>query len=216
MSRVIALLQPSPETVSLFDEVIVLAEGRIIFSGPIDRVEDYFADLGFQCPPFTDVADFLQLVSTEDGGAKLYQPSPGSGLPPTAPSAEEMEALFQKREFGERIRNQLNQPLKHVWKTTKESGMDSLESGEVASRLSELKAVRQKYANNFFRSTQLVTQRFFTLWLRDKRVIMASIVKNVLMGVSCGGIFFSTDNPISIQGALFQAGMFVLLGTFLG
>eukprot|EP00977_Amphora_coffeiformis_P016604 scaffold5169_cov172-Amphora_coffeaeformis.AAC.35 len=212
MSRVIALLQPSPETVSLFDEVIVLAEGRIIFSGPIESVEDYFADLGFQCPPFTDVADFLQLVSTEDGAAKLYLPPPGSGLPPTAPSAEELESFFRLSAFGDRIQNQLKKPFKYVWKSTHGSGSE--ESGEIVSRLSEAKAVNQKYANNFFRSTQIIAMRFFILWLRDKRVIMASTVKNVLMGLSCGGIFFGTDNPISIQGSLFQAGMFVLLGTF--
>lgn len=216
MSRVIALLQPSPETVSLFDEVIVVAEGRVIFSGPIDRVEDYFADLGFQCPPFTDVADFLQLVSTPDGAQKLYQPLPDSGLKPTAPTAEELEVLFQKSEFGERIRKQLQEPFKYVWGNKQSSGTDdSAEKGVIVSPLSEAKALREKYANNFFRSTQLITKRFFVLWLRDKRVIFAATVKNVLMGVSCGGIFFSTDNPISIQGALFQAGMFILLGRFL-
>ena len=50
MSRVIALLQPSPETVSLFDEVIVIAEGELLFAGPIDCVGDYFAKLGYRPP----------------------------------------------------------------------------------------------------------------------------------------------------------------------
>lgn len=50
MSRVIALLQPSPETVSLFDEVIVIAEGELLFAGPIDSVGDYFSKLGYKPP----------------------------------------------------------------------------------------------------------------------------------------------------------------------
>jgi hypothetical protein len=50
------------------------------------------------------------------------------------------------------------------------------------------------------------------LWTRDKRPIIASLVKNILMGVSVGGVFFNTTDPISIQGCLFQAGLFIMLG----
>jgi ABC-type multidrug transport system ATPase subunit len=46
-TRVISLLQPSPEAVSLFDEIILLAEGQIIFAGPVDHVEGtLFFNLG--------------------------------------------------------------------------------------------------------------------------------------------------------------------------
>ena len=41
-TRLVSLLQPGPETFSLFDEVILLAEGQLIYSGPIDQVVDYF------------------------------------------------------------------------------------------------------------------------------------------------------------------------------
>lgn len=40
MTRVISLLQPSPETVSLFDEVLLLAGGKLIYAGPLENVED--------------------------------------------------------------------------------------------------------------------------------------------------------------------------------
>ena len=75
-------------------------------------------------------------------------------------------------------------------------------------------AVRMKYANRFPRSTLLIIRRFIKLWLRDRRVIIAGVAKNVLMGVSVGGAFFSTDDQLSILGALFQAGLFIMLGTF--
>jgi ABC-type multidrug transport system ATPase subunit len=46
-TRVISLLQPSPEAVSLFDEIILLAEGQIIYAGPVDHVEGtLFFNLG--------------------------------------------------------------------------------------------------------------------------------------------------------------------------
>ena len=58
LSRVISLLQPSPETVALFDEVIVMAEGQIVYAGPVKSVENYFADIGYVCPKFMDVGTY--------------------------------------------------------------------------------------------------------------------------------------------------------------
>jgi len=211
LTRIISLLQPSPETVGLFDDVIVLAEGHIIYAGPIQEVEDYFAGIGFQAPEFTDVADFLQMVSTEDG-AKLYDPPESiKSKRPEAPTPTELAEIFRTSDIGCRIVKDLESPLLYVWK--EEESTNNL--SEVSS-LSMSEAVRQKYANTFPRSTALIFRRFIVLWVRDKRVIIAGAVKNVLMGVSVGGCFFSTDDVISIQGALFQAGMFIMLGEYLG
>jgi hypothetical protein len=209
LTRIFSLLQPSPETVSLFDDVIVLAEGQIIYAGPIQEVEDYFAGIGFQAPDFTDVADFLQMVSTGDG-AKFYDPPESiKSVHPDAPTASELAEIFRSSNVGSRIVKDLESPLPYVWK----EGESTNGLSEV-SNLSMSDSVRRKYANTFPRSTALIFRRFIILWVRDKRVIIAGAVKNVLMGVSTGGCFFSTDDVISIQGALFQAGMFIMLGKF--
>ena len=57
--QVISLLQPSPETVALFDEVILLAEGKILYAGPIVHVENYFASLGYVAPRSVALLLFL-------------------------------------------------------------------------------------------------------------------------------------------------------------
>jgi ABC-2 type transporter len=206
-TRIFSLLQPSPETLSLFDDVIVLAEGQIIYAGPIEEVEDYFANIGFQSPEFTDVADFLQMVSTEDG-ATLYDPDEAiKAVRPNAPTASELAAMFRLSEAGMKIVKELHSPLQYVWSANEVS-----QHGAEVSNLVMSEAVRKQYANHFPRSTQLILRRFIVLWLRDKRVIIAGVVKNVLMGVSVGGVFFNTVDELSIQGALFQAGLFIMLG----
>lgn len=58
---IISLLQPPPETVANFDEMIVISEGRIIYSGPVDEVIDHFSSLGYNIPERMDVADWLQV-----------------------------------------------------------------------------------------------------------------------------------------------------------
>jgi len=54
--KIMSLLQPPPETVALFDELILLSEGLVIFAGPIDKVEEYFEDLGYVIPERMDVS----------------------------------------------------------------------------------------------------------------------------------------------------------------
>ncbi|RLN65946.1 hypothetical protein BBJ29_007096 [Phytophthora kernoviae] len=61
---VISLLQPSPEVFSLFDNVLLLNDGYVMYHGPCNEVLGYFEKLGFKCPPDRDVADFLMDLST--------------------------------------------------------------------------------------------------------------------------------------------------------
>ena len=39
----IALLQPAPEVYNLFDDILLLAEGHVIFHGPKDEVRCFAA-----------------------------------------------------------------------------------------------------------------------------------------------------------------------------
>lgn len=61
----ISLLQPPPETVALFDEIILISEGMIIYCGPIEHVEKYFENLGYSIPERMDLADWLQVRTYE-------------------------------------------------------------------------------------------------------------------------------------------------------
>ena len=62
-TTVISLLQPAPETYELFDDIILICEGQIVYQGPRKNAEDFFAAMGFRCPERKNVADFLQEVS---------------------------------------------------------------------------------------------------------------------------------------------------------
>lgn len=60
-----SLLQPDPETFDLFDDIILLSEGQIIYQGPREHVLEFFQSCGFECPERKGTADFLQEVNTE-------------------------------------------------------------------------------------------------------------------------------------------------------
>lgn len=199
-SRVFSLLQPSPEVVSLFDQIILLSEGHILFAGKIEEVEEYFAHLGFRCPEFVDLADFLQLVSTEDRES-LYQ---GGGKCPTVEDLAH-HFTFVSQQGGE-IQLLLNSP--HENKLDIHGSVQTRNGG-----ILQMDAVRHKYANGFFRSLTLITRRFLLLWVRDRKVLIFSVVRNIINGASVGGAFLNATDFLSIQGAMFQTGIFVLLGS---
>lgn len=43
-----------------------MADGHIICHGPTTTVLEYFLNLGYHCPEYTDVGDFLQDIPTPD------------------------------------------------------------------------------------------------------------------------------------------------------
>ncbi|XP_044983003.1 ABC transporter G family member 45-like [Hordeum vulgare subsp. vulgare] len=65
LTMVISLLQPPPETLELFDDIILLCEGQIVYHGPRENAIHFFGIMGFKCPERKNVADFLQEVTSK-------------------------------------------------------------------------------------------------------------------------------------------------------
>ena len=208
--QVVSLLQPSPEIVSLFDEIVLMAQGKIIYAGPILRVESYFASLGYVAPMHMDVGDFLQIISTPDG-AELYDPPPNLAQKRPHPfSLDELAKEFYESQLGNRIKVHLKQTHLHVWGSShgdKSTSENSDEAETIDDRI-----YKAKYQNNFVTCFGLNLKRQITLWRRDKRVLITNAVKNFVMGISVGGAFYQTTDVISILGVLFQSMLFVMLG----
>jgi len=63
----VALLQPSPDTLALADDIMLLSAGRLVFQGPYEMALPFFEQCGFACPPQKPLAGFLQEVTTPTG-----------------------------------------------------------------------------------------------------------------------------------------------------
>ncbi|KAJ4749522.1 ABC transporter G family member 36 [Rhynchospora pubera] len=63
-TAVISLLQPAPETYDLFDDIILISDGQVVYHGPREHVLEFFESMGFKCPERKGVADFLQEVTS--------------------------------------------------------------------------------------------------------------------------------------------------------
>ncbi|OQO08533.1 hypothetical protein B0A48_06403 [Cryoendolithus antarcticus] len=56
---VFTIHQPRSNIVALFDQLILLAQGRTVYSGPFGKCQDYFNSIGYTCPPGFNIADYL-------------------------------------------------------------------------------------------------------------------------------------------------------------
>jgi hypothetical protein len=74
MTVVIALLQPTPEVWALFDEVVLLREGQVVYHGPRESVGTYFRDLGFQPPEPAEHASAIASAASGRGGFVPAEP----------------------------------------------------------------------------------------------------------------------------------------------
>ncbi|XP_033145871.1 ABC transporter G family member 33 isoform X2 [Brassica rapa] len=103
----VSLLQPAPESYDLFDDVVLMAEGKIVYHGPRDEVLRFFEECGFRCPERKGVADFLQeVISRKDQGQYwLHQ-----DIPYTFLSVDALSKRFKELVIGRKIEDALSKP----------------------------------------------------------------------------------------------------------
>lgn len=107
-TAVIALLQPAPETYELFDDIILLSDGQVVYNGPREHVLEFFESMGFKCPERKGVADFLQEVtSRKDQGQYWINSDETYRYVPVKEFAE----AFQSFHVGQAIKSELAVPF---------------------------------------------------------------------------------------------------------
>jgi hypothetical protein len=104
---VISLLQPAPETFELFDDIILLSEGQIVYQGPRENVLEFFEYTGFKCPDRKGVADFLQEVTSKKDQQQYWF---RRDEPYRYVSVPEFVDYFDSFHIGEEIATELKVP----------------------------------------------------------------------------------------------------------
>lgn len=58
---VFTIHQPRSNIVALFDQLVLLAQGKMIYSGEMSKCQAYFDGIGQPCPPGFNIADYLSM-----------------------------------------------------------------------------------------------------------------------------------------------------------
>ena len=68
---VCSIHQPRSSIFGMFDDVMLLSEGRVMFQGPAGRVGRYFRSKGYAMPANTNPGDFAVDVVSVDYTSKV-------------------------------------------------------------------------------------------------------------------------------------------------
>ncbi|KAL5700491.1 drug-responsive transcription factor pdr3 [Ranunculus cassubicifolius] len=106
-TMLVSLLQPAPEVFDLFDDIILMAEGKILYHGPREYVLEFFEDCGFRCPERKGIADFLQEVTSRKDQAQYWY---NTDLPYSYVSVDQFVKNFKTCHLGQERDQELLNP----------------------------------------------------------------------------------------------------------
>ncbi|KAJ0755525.1 putative ABC-type sulfate transporter [Helianthus annuus] len=103
----VSLLQPAPETFDLFDDIVLLSEGQIVYQGPRDNALEFFESCGFMCPERKGIADFLQEVTSRKDQEQYWA---NRSMSYRYIPVSEFVQRFKSFHIGEKLKNELAIP----------------------------------------------------------------------------------------------------------
>eukprot|EP00667_Euglena_gracilis_P001828 EG_transcript_1828 len=201
---VVSLLQPTPETYSTFDEILVMAAGTIAYQGAPHLVLPYFLELGFECPEGKTAAEFVQEVTVPTGMEKFRSPDISPRVLIRHPEDFGF-AWLSSRQFQQREQEDiaLNEQSKFE--------LSCLPCNTLMYQL-----LTKEYSQSTLRSTQLCLKRQAVLTTRSCCMTFGRALHVLIGGLLLGSLFFQTrlDDYDTKFAILFFAMPFVAVTCF--
>ncbi|KAL6501902.1 transcription factor [Orobanche gracilis] len=174
----ISLLQPAPETYDLFDEIVLLSDGQIVYQGPREHVLGFFESMGFKCPQRKGVADFLQEVTSKKDQAQYWA---RKDEPYRFISVSDFADAFQSSAVGQRLRDEIAVPF------------DKTKSHPAA-------LTTQKFGLGNKELLKACTEREILLMKRNSFVFYFKIFQVTFMSFIAMTVFFRTETKKNTTG----------------
>uniref|UniRef100_H3H672 ABC transporter domain-containing protein n=1 Tax=Phytophthora ramorum TaxID=164328 RepID=H3H672_PHYRM len=192
---VIALLQPSPEVFALFDDVMILNDGELMYHGPCDRVQGYFDGLGFACPVGRDIADYLLDLGTQEQYRYQTREAPRGGHPR---SPKEFADTFKQSDIHMNMLQALETPHEPKLLATIEKHMNPT----------------PEFHQGFLESTMTLFRRQLMITYRNKPFVFGRLLMIGVMGLLYCSTFYKFDpTQVSVvMGVIFSSIMFLSMG----
>ncbi|XP_068648074.1 pleiotropic drug resistance protein 1-like [Aristolochia californica] len=189
-TAVISLLQPAPETYDLFDDIILLSDGQIVYQGPRENVLEFFESMGFKCPDRKGVADFLQEVtSRKDQQQYWLRKEEPYGFVPVKEFADAFQSFHIGRQLGEELTTPFDKTKSHpAALTTSKYGVSKKELLKACVSREYLLMKRNSFVY-IFKMCQLTIVGLITMTMCFRTEMHRRTVADG--GIFMGALFFS-------------------------
>lgn len=170
--------QPSSKTFLLFDDLLLLAEGRVVYHGPVNGILEYLAEQGHVCPAYMNPADFIfmEVLNTHKDDEER---NPVKVMEEGAPVNEKNAALIKAWGFNEANRL-LIETISSIHRSSNPESLATL-------------AASEKVQSSFSTQFSFLTARVARNMVRNRMVLMARVIRAVAMGVLLSAIFRGLD-----------------------
>ncbi|MBA0699126.1 hypothetical protein Goari_000789 [Gossypium aridum] len=190
-TALISLLQPAPETYDLFDDIVLLSDGHVVYQGPRENVLEFFEYMGFKCPERKGVADFLQEVTSRKDQEQYWarKDEPYSFI-----SVMELAEAFQSFHIGQKLGDDLAVPF------------DKSKSHPAA-------LTKDKYGVSKKELLKACVSREYLLMKRNLFVYVFKMIQLIFIGVITMTIFIRTEmhRDTITDGGIFMGALFFIL-----
>ena len=163
----VSLLQPSQELYNLFDHVIVMNKRNCAYFGPTNTVLEHFENCGFTCPPHKNVAEFLLDICTPEG---VQYHNSNRNLQQPVVDFYERSPVYQ----------QISKNL--------------LEGVAPPDPKRTVLPSNRVYSSDVGTQIKLCTQRSFQIFIRNKRAIIARVLRSIIVGFLIGSLFWQMQD----------------------
>ncbi|XP_015901954.1 pleiotropic drug resistance protein 2 [Ziziphus jujuba] len=178
VTMAVSLLQPAPETYDLFDDIILLSEGQIVYQGPRENVLEFFEFMGFKCPERKGVADFLQEVTSKKDQEQYWY---NKNQPYSFVSVPDFVHGFQSFHIGQQLAADLSVPYDKT-------------------RTHPAALVKQKYGISNMELFKACFSREWLLMKRNGFVYIFKTTQITIMSLIAMTVFFRTEMPVTVVG----------------
>nr|AGT28055.1 pleiotropic drug resistance transporter 3 [Panax ginseng] len=194
-TALISLLQPAPETYDLFDDIILLSDGHIVYQGSRENVLEFFESMGFKCPERKGVADFLQEVTSKKDQKQywLHKDEPYRFI-----SAHEFAKAYKSFHVGQKMGDDLETPFDKSKShpaalTTNKYGVGKRELLKACTSR-EILLMKRKSFVYIFKLSQLFITALITMTLFLRTKMQQNSVNDG--GIYTGALFFTVSTTI--------------------
>eukprot|EP01117_Protostelium_nocturnum_P003933 TRINITY_DN151_c0_g1_i2.p1 TRINITY_DN151_c0_g1~~TRINITY_DN151_c0_g1_i2.p1 ORF type:complete len:1405 (-),score=390.15 TRINITY_DN151_c0_g1_i2:123-4337(-) len=206
-TTVATFYQASESIYELFDKIMVLEKGRVIYFGPPQKAKEYFYSLGFDCESRKSTPDFLT------GVTNFQERKIREGFEDKVPlTSYELEESWKNSNLFREMREEQK---KYEQELEAEQPFEEFKK-EVLAEKSKGARSRSKYTVSPWQQVKaLITRQFQLVWM-DKADLVVRYTSVLIQSLIYSSVFYNiTDNTaggITRGSALFSA---LLMNAFL-
>lgn len=217
---VFTIHQPRSNIVSLFDKLLLLSEGDLIYSGDMIACNDYFARNGYQCPLGYNIADYmiditvdhkkiLKLPESEASNKDVHQNFVSNTSSNEVDVTQEWEhyavhrdeynylPLAKSGEQGETL-VQVTNPLPQKFEESPIAIELKQSIDELRENPAELDLLRYSLKQaSFLSQLSILSSRTFKNLYRNPKLLLTNYLLSLLVGLFCGFVYYDVSNDIS-------------------